>query len=355
MNETDFYITDDGSVGLYSQEVHDIYHSRTGALKESFDKFIVPTHFQDFCKTNSVIKLLDICYGIGYNTKAAIYSFLKNEKNNIKLKINALEISKETAFLSPFVNDGLNSPDINLFLLANFIFSFKDDFFYFIHNFNLDKMIKNPAIFSQNICLVFKTYLSSGYENISLEGVHSFLHNIYYQNISKSMKMDIKSNRIANVEISYYFEDARKSITKLNDEHDFVFHDGFTPHKQPLLWSIDFLRQVKSVMKSSGLISTYSNSTPVRSALYNLGFHLGKIVIDNKQFGTIASLSADKIDYQLNEYEYGMLETKSGIPYRDKFLNLSSKQILKNRDEIVENSDKISLTAYKRIHENGKS
>lgn len=178
MNETDFYITDDGSVGLYSEEVHDIYHSRTGALKESFDKFIVPTHFQDFCKTNSVIKLLDICYGIGYNTKAAIYSFLKNEKNNSKLKINALEISKETAFLSPFVNDGLNSPDINLFLLANFIFSFEDDFFYFIHNFNLDKMIKNPAIFSQNICLVFKTYLSSGYVNISLEDVHSFLHNI---------------------------------------------------------------------------------------------------------------------------------------------------------------------------------
>lgn len=355
MDISNFYITDDGSVGLYSEEVHDIYHSKTGALKESFDKFIAPTHFSDYCKDNQITNVLDICYGIGYNTKAAIYSFLKSKNDNNTLKINALEISKETAFLSPFVNDGLNSPDINLYLLANFIFYFQNDFLSFIVNFNLEKMINNPTIFSQNISLVFKAYLTSGYINISFKELHSFLHNIYYQNISKSMKNDFNASILANIKIAYYFDDARNSIKCIKDKHDFIFHDGFTPHKQPLLWTFDFLEQVKTIMKPIGILSTYSNSTPVRSALHNLGFCLGKIVIDEKQFGTIASLNSTNIDNPLSQFEYGMLDTKSGIPYRDENLNLSSKEILKNRDEIVKKSDKITLTAYKRVHENEKS
>ena len=32
--------TDDGSVGLYSDEVNDIYHSQFGALSEAYEKFI---------------------------------------------------------------------------------------------------------------------------------------------------------------------------------------------------------------------------------------------------------------------------------------------------------------------------
>ena len=39
------YITADGSVGLYNNEVKDIYHSATGALSEAFDKFIYPINF----------------------------------------------------------------------------------------------------------------------------------------------------------------------------------------------------------------------------------------------------------------------------------------------------------------------
>ena len=351
MNIIDFYITDDGSVGLYSEEVHDIYHSKSGALKESFDKFIFPTHFQDFCNKNNDIKLLDICYGIGYNTKSAISSFLNSDTKN-KLIINALELSKETAFLSPFINDGINCPELNLYLLANFIFYFKNDFLHFANDFLLENLSKDTSIFSPIICSVFMHYLSTGYKYKSLEDVYSFLHNIYYQNISKSMKQDSKVNRLANIKINYFFADARTSIRDLQDKHDFIFHDGFTPHKQPLLWTFDFLKLMKNLIKEDGIFSTYSNSTPVRSALSELGFYLGKILIDGKQFGTIASLSKDKIENPLNDYEYGILKTKSGIPYRDENLNLSTKEILINRDIIVNQSDKISLSAYKKGHEN---
>ena len=36
------YFTNDGSVGLFSPEADDIYHSTYGALTEAYEKFIFP-------------------------------------------------------------------------------------------------------------------------------------------------------------------------------------------------------------------------------------------------------------------------------------------------------------------------
>ena len=72
------YFTNDGSVGLFSPEADDIYHSTYGALTEAYEKFILPANFLDYFKEKSEIKILDICYGIGYNTKSFLDYFLKN-------------------------------------------------------------------------------------------------------------------------------------------------------------------------------------------------------------------------------------------------------------------------------------
>lgn len=77
------YFTNDGSVGLYSPEFNDIYHSATGALSEAYDKFIYPSNIDYLLNTKNNIKVLDICYGIGYNTKAFLNYI--NEKNIEKL------------------------------------------------------------------------------------------------------------------------------------------------------------------------------------------------------------------------------------------------------------------------------
>ena len=63
------YFTNDGSVGLFNTDFDDIYHSATGALTEAYEKFIYPVDFDALLKKKS-IKVLDICYGIGYNTKS---------------------------------------------------------------------------------------------------------------------------------------------------------------------------------------------------------------------------------------------------------------------------------------------
>ena len=63
------YFTNDGSVGLYSPDFDDIYHSSTGALTEAYEKFIMPVNMDELLKKDE-IKVLDICYGIGYNSKS---------------------------------------------------------------------------------------------------------------------------------------------------------------------------------------------------------------------------------------------------------------------------------------------
>ena len=115
MDNYNFTKTDDGSVGLYSNVINDIFHSKSGAKKEAFDKFIVPSFLNKLIISNDRVNILDICYGIGYNTKAAL-SILNDDYN---LSIDCLEFSDELVQLSPFVYDSLNRLDINLFLLSN--------------------------------------------------------------------------------------------------------------------------------------------------------------------------------------------------------------------------------------------
>ena len=93
MSEFYPFVTSDGSVGLYSKEYNDIYHSAAGALTEAYEKFIAPVNIEKFLLKKS-IKVLDICYGIGYNTKSFLNFILKNyyfknfEKNICHAKTN---------------------------------------------------------------------------------------------------------------------------------------------------------------------------------------------------------------------------------------------------------------------------
>lgn len=81
--------TSDGSC-TYRCEIYDeTYHSTTGAKEESFEKFVRPCNIQELSKQN-VVKVLDVCFGLGYNTSAMIDE-LKSYNKDIKIEIYALE------------------------------------------------------------------------------------------------------------------------------------------------------------------------------------------------------------------------------------------------------------------------
>jgi len=69
--------TEDGSFTFFSEAFGEAFHSRLGARAEAFEKFAQVTRLatlaQQFTPLDSPpIRLLDVCYGLGYNTAAAL-------------------------------------------------------------------------------------------------------------------------------------------------------------------------------------------------------------------------------------------------------------------------------------------
>ena len=90
MRDYEFYYTQDGSVGLYSYADDDVYHSKFGAVTEAWEKFLLPSNLSKIINTKEEIKVLDVCYGIGYNTKA-LMSFVINKNENFLKKENFIK------------------------------------------------------------------------------------------------------------------------------------------------------------------------------------------------------------------------------------------------------------------------
>ncbi|GEM_PF-663777 len=86
MRDYDFYYTQDGSVGLYSYADDDVYHSKYGALTEAWQKFVIPSGITSLLNTKENIRVLDVCYGVGYNTKALMSYVISANENLLKIK-----------------------------------------------------------------------------------------------------------------------------------------------------------------------------------------------------------------------------------------------------------------------------
>lgn len=84
MRDYEFYYTQDGSIGLYSYTDSDVYHSKYGALTEAWEKFILPSDLDKILNTKENINILDVCYGIGYNTKALMSYVINKDEQLLK-------------------------------------------------------------------------------------------------------------------------------------------------------------------------------------------------------------------------------------------------------------------------------
>ena len=461
MQDFEGYFTLDGSVGLYSESDNDIYHSVYGALSEAYDKFISPANLENYFKNNNKIEILDICYGIGYNTKSFLNYFLKNisQKKNKKNKtltgniepiytdnitmsknlnfegqkskehskcsyeiysnnilsgdsnknsenlnnlknisiqknktnkkntkqenysifIKAIDMNSTLVKLSPFIKitkrankhfkipTGIEKVDellskkinfkniksykllkeVNMILIIKLIDKFKEEFF----SEDVVKILSSHGtskFFDKNLVNFAKFYLKKRY-NLSSKGNKStFLHNIYYQYISKSYKNTLKVLENNEINIEFECTDARKACNDNYERYDYIFLDAFSPSKAPSLWSDEFMKLLYNHIKYNGLLLTYSKSASIRHAMLNSNFEVGKIYKkeEKKFIGTIASKNHNKIIYKLNKYELGLINTLAGVTYKDENLNLTNSEIIKNRKLELENSTLQSSTSF---------
>lgn len=86
------WITDDGSYTFFSEEFGQTFHSKYGAKEESIFKYAIPTLLADK-SARGHLRILDICYGLGYNSAAALATIWRSHPN-CTVEIIALEIDR---------------------------------------------------------------------------------------------------------------------------------------------------------------------------------------------------------------------------------------------------------------------
>ena len=269
-----FVKTDDGSYSIKSKEINhkvETLHTSTGAISESFEKFIKPLKLN----YDEDIAILDICAGLGYNSSAAIDDFLKNSDKN--LHIDMLEISKPTLAAGLMVPSPIEAHDIT------------------------KKAIEQSLI-------------DCDYASLELEETQ------IPENIDLKIHIDDARQVIQKLP---------------NNTYDAIFLDPFSQNMSPELVSLEFFKEFRRVIKDNGIVCTYTSSSPVRMAFIEADFYVSLGPIFGRfQGGTLASPNPKNLTKSLpNNDELKMALSDVGIPFRDPDLNLSSQEILDNRTE----------------------
>lgn len=273
--------TEDGSFTLSSDkrnEESETLHSKFGARTEAFEKFVIPSKLFEKAENSTVIKVLDICSGIGYNV-SALLDYLKD--CDVQIEIDMVESSLETLATTLFIPD---------------------------------------------ICE------SHGYVKKAIESYlidHDYLH---YNKVLSTIP--------SNVKLNIHVCDARDFIKNCEQkEYDAVFLDPFSPAKCPELYSVDFFSKLKEYLTPTALILTYTAASPVRSGLVEAGLHVGEGPRVQRSGGTVASRSADVIDTPLSFSDIKVIALSDvGIPFIDPNLNNDYLTIIERRQNLRKKS-----------------
>lgn len=93
MTSLETRITADGSKTFYSPEFGETFHTKYGAKSEAEITYIQGCRIPEKIKGKNHLRILDICYGLGYNTAAAV-DYIFREKPQCYLEIVALELDE---------------------------------------------------------------------------------------------------------------------------------------------------------------------------------------------------------------------------------------------------------------------
>lgn len=86
-------LTKDNTETFLNETVGESYHSFTGAVDEALKKYVIPCKIKELAKKGK-IRILDVCFGLGYNSAMAISAAL--EENSVcELEVIGLEYDPE--------------------------------------------------------------------------------------------------------------------------------------------------------------------------------------------------------------------------------------------------------------------
>lgn len=293
-------VTEDGSTTFFSPQFGETFHSLQGAWQEAVCKFVEPTRLPELAARRSPLALLDVCYGLGYNTAAALLAiwsvnpdcevvWFGLEQDLTVVRAGAAHVLASLAAQGPLV---VGADDRSLVdRVAQVITALAD---------------RDRLVLSSGSGLVFSGQLLVG--------------------------------------------DARGSIAQIPDafQAEAIFLDPFSPPRCPQLWTVEFLAAVAARLAPTGRLATYSCAPAVRSALGLAGLAVGASPPFGRRWpGTVAARSAEGLP-PLSDQEREHLQTRAAVPYRDPDLRDSAETILDRKRQEQATSPLEPTSRWKR-------
>lgn len=315
--------TADGTMTMRDADTGELYHNSSGALLEAMDNYVLPARLEKVLEEKSkqgvsVLRMLDGCFGLGYNTFALWHHILAASHLPIDgVEVIAVEKNQQMLQLLPVILQQECFAQIRVELRDNIGFSIVDN---------------------------LKTFINLGVPTPVLSLSYKTLDGPWF-------KLTLK------------FGDLRKVIPEMSKQisggFDLVFHDPFSPAKAPHLWTADLFSCYRKLLRPDvGRLLTYSAASAVRGGLLESGFAVMRTRgVGAKKGGTLAvcisnersslinpdAESVDVIDiiaaelvddliYPLEPEELDRLGTSSGVPYRDPTFDGERIEIIKRRE-----------------------
>lgn len=208
------YVSGDGSNTLFNSLYQESYHSlKDGAVRETMQKHVLPPIQCLNLLSRSRIRILDICFGLGYNSFFTLYQYLKMAYPG-KIEIYSPEkdlslIQKLLQMSYPAEIEILDGERIENILTA----------------------LQQDGKFEKNLWKI------ECFWGDALDYLQSFDDHFF----------------------------------------DLVYQDAFSPDKNPDLWSDEYFLKLSRILKEDGTITTYSQKGIVRDRLKRLGFYVYEI------------------------------------------------------------------------------
>lgn len=208
---TEKRLSEDGSFTLFNVKYQESYHSlKDGAVRETIQKHVLPPiQYLDVLKRPK-IRILDICFGLGYNSFFSIFYYLK------------MGYGGELEIYSP-------EKDYNLF--------------------------------SDLLKLTYPQEISW----LDGEKITDVLMALKKKSIYAKNQWKIECFWGDALDYLNFFED---------EFFDVIYQDAFSPDKNPELWSKEYFQTLTRVLRDDGVITTYSQKSLVKNVLKGLGFYV---------------------------------------------------------------------------------
>lgn len=268
---TNFVTTHDGSITAQKPDLGELYHNRQGAYSEALLNYALPTiELLSQDQTDHLV-LLDICFGMGYNTLVLIEKLLKFDRS-INLTVTAVD----------------NDPDF----------------------------------VSQSLPLVLDQQHFACFDQSMQNWIMGAFTSKDWQCFGAG-KINIKARLLDSDLRQALQEDLSGSKAGL------IYHDPFAPQKVPRLWTSEVFAAYKTLLElAPAALFTYSSASAVRGAMLDNGFSVYQTTkLGGKNGGTLATARPLKqawLDSRQNNYitnltqiDQERLQTSSRVPYRD--------------------------------------